>query len=54
MNRTASVRSRRAIDELVVEPLVVPLAVVVCDELDQRSPQVAFTEWDDAIQAFLF
>jgi hypothetical protein len=30
----------RAIDELVVQPLMVPLAVVVRDELGDRSPKV--------------
>jgi hypothetical protein len=44
----------RAIDELVVQPLVVPLAVVVRFELGNHSPRVSFTERDDAIEAFLF
>jgi hypothetical protein len=44
----------RAIDQLVLEPLVVSLGMVVRDELGNRSSKVSFTERDDAIEAFLF
>ena len=42
------------IDQLVIKSLVVSFAMVVCDEVDERPPEVTFTERDDAIQAFLF
>ena len=42
------------IDQLVIDSLVVSFEMVVCDEVDERLPEVAFTERDHAIQAFLF
>jgi len=44
----------RAFDEFIGESLVIPLAMVVGDELSQSPPKVPFAERDDSIQALLF
>jgi hypothetical protein len=41
------------VDQLVTKSLVVSFVMVVRDEVGERPPQVAFTERDHAIQAFL-
>ncbi len=53
MNRTADALLERTIDQLVVDPLVIPFAMVVCDEIGERPPKMPFTERDHAIQALL-
>ena len=53
-NGPAGMRLSWRIDQFVIKSLVVSFAMVVCDEVDERPPEVTFTERDDAIQAFLF
>jgi hypothetical protein len=39
-------------DQLVVEPLVVPLAMIVLEVLGDHETEVTVTQGDEAIQAF--
>jgi hypothetical protein len=41
-------------NQLVVEPLVVPLAMIVLDELRDGAPEVPLTDGNDPIETFLF
>lgn len=50
---TAGARSWQLIDQLVVQPLVVPLAVIVRHKVSKRLPKVAFSERNHAVKAFL-
>ena len=50
---TVSMLLWRTIDQHVAQPLVVPFAMVMRHELGERPSKVAFTERDDAIEAFL-
>jgi hypothetical protein len=36
----AAIDRRRAIDQSVAEPLEIPFAVIVCDKLRDRSPEM--------------
>jgi hypothetical protein len=38
---------RRARDESIVETLMIPLAMIVLDELRDCVPEVPLTEWND-------
>jgi hypothetical protein len=40
-------------DESVLESLMVPLAMVVLDKLDQRTPEVALAERDHVVESLL-
>lgn len=40
------------LDELVVDSLVMPLAVVVLDVLSDDSPEMALAERNDVVEAF--
>jgi hypothetical protein len=51
-NRTAGSLRLGSIDQLVAQPVVVPLAMVMRHEVGERPPKMAFTELDDAIEAF--
>lgn len=53
-NGPAGMRLSWRIDQLVLKSLVVSFAIVVCDEVGERPPEVAFTWRDHTIQAFLF
>jgi hypothetical protein len=52
-DRTADALPWRTIDQLIVQPLVVPFAMVVRDEFSKRPSKVASTERDHPIEAFL-
>jgi hypothetical protein len=52
-DRTADTLLWRAIDQLIVEPFVIPFAMVMRHELGKRPSKVASTERDHAIEAFL-
>ena len=45
---------RRARDQSIVETLMIPLAVIVLDELRDCLPEVPLTDWNDAIETFFF
>jgi hypothetical protein len=53
MNATDTRKGRRALNELVRSPLMVPLAMIVGDKLDDSAPQVAFVDGKEAVEAFL-
>jgi hypothetical protein len=42
-NGTAGALAWQTVDQLVVEPLVVPFAMIVREEIGERSPKMAFT-----------
>ena len=44
----------RTVDQLIGEPLVIPLAVVMGDEFSQSPTKVPLAERDESIQALLF
>jgi hypothetical protein len=44
-----AVRWYRHFDQPVLEPLVIPLSMVVRHELRYRSPEMALTEWHDLV-----
>ena len=52
-NGTADSLPGRTINQLILQPLVVPFAVVMRHELGKRPSKVMFTERDHAIEAFL-
>src|SRR5437868_4963351 len=52
-NATDVVRRRCASDQCVLNPMVIPLMVVVLDVLRNRAAKVAFAEWDHAIQTLV-
>jgi hypothetical protein len=41
---------RRARDESIVETLMIPLAMIVLDQLRDYVPEVPLTDWNDAIE----
>ena len=45
---------RRPLEQLVVQPLVVSLAMVVLDVLMNYQVQVAFTQQDDSVETLFF
>ena len=47
-----SVGHCRASDESIVETLMIPLAMIVLDELRDQVPEVPLADWNDAIEAF--
>jgi hypothetical protein len=48
------VAGRRSRNQLVVETLVIPFAMVVRDELRDRAPEVTLPERNHPVEAFLF
>ena len=50
---TGTLRLRR-IDQFVAKSLVVAFAMVMRHEIGERPPKMAFSERDDAIEAFFF
>src|SRR5262245_10063740 len=42
------------VDELVADPLMIPLVTIVDDEFRDRPPEVAFTEGNHSIETLLF
>jgi hypothetical protein len=49
----ASTTRWRAVDEFVAESLVIPLPMVMLDELGDRPAEMTFTERDDPAQTFV-
>jgi len=43
-----------ALDQIVVQPLMIPLAMVVGDEFRDRSSMMALAKRNQAVQTFLF
>jgi hypothetical protein len=43
-----------AVNQLVAESLMVPLAVIVNNEFGERLSEMPFAQRDDAIEAFFF
>ena len=52
-NPLAANRRRPAVDEFVAEPLVIPLPVVMRDELGDRPAEITFTERDHPVEALV-
>ena len=46
--------SRCSGDQVVVQPLMIPLAIVVGDEFRDRSSMMTFAERNQAVQTVLF
>jgi hypothetical protein len=44
---------RYAVNELVPQPLMIPLAMIMRDELGYGSSKVTFADWNEAVEAFL-
>jgi hypothetical protein len=44
---------RRALDQRILQTLMIPLAVVVRDELGHRSSEMWFAQWDYPVETFL-
>ena len=53
-NPPAGMLASNTIDQLVAEALMVAVAVVVDDELRERTTEVPLTQRYDPLQAFLF
>ena len=41
------------LDQFVLNPLVIPLTVVMLDALRNRPPEMAFAKWDHAVEALI-
>ena len=44
---------RRVFNELVPEPLMIPLAIIGGDKLGNGPAKMTLAEWNDAVEAFL-
>ena len=44
---------RRALDQRVLQTLMIPLAMVVCNELGHRSSEMSFAQWNHPVEALL-
>ncbi len=51
VNHSNAARGLDGHDQLVVEPLMVPLVMVVLHLLGDRAPQMYFAQWNQPIQA---
>ena len=54
VDRWSTARRGGRCDQLVRDPLVVPLVMVVSGKLVRGRPQVAFSERNDAVEALIF
>ena len=52
-NPTAAMNRRRAVNEFVAEPLVIPLLVIVCNELGDRPAEMTVTKRDHPVEALV-
>ena len=52
-NPTGAVNRRHAVDECVAEPLVIPLPVVMLDELGDRPAEMTVAERDHTVEALV-
>ena len=52
-NPTAPSDGRRAVNEFVAEPLVIPLLVVVGNELGDRPAEMPVAEWNHPVEALM-
>ena len=52
MDPTAAGRGR-ALDQHILQTLMVPLAMVVGNELDHRSSEMLFAQWNHPVETFL-